>query len=269
MLNRIFDPAMKIAAPMVFPGAGRDVRPVEVERGLTAGERLVMAPTSADEQVAMVLRAPPGVLLTAPPEVPMRCTLFLYGNAMVLADTPQIRAVLADDGAGVVCVDYVGYGLSPGAPSERGCYRAAHAALEAAEQIAGPGGVDVVGWSLGSAVALQLAASRDVRRLVLLSPMSGVAPYVLAPVRLAGSALRYLGPFAGPGRAAKVRCPVLLISGTADELTPTSMAQDLAAAFRARPGDPGTDLMLVDGARHNDLFSHSEIWHRTLAFVGG
>ncbi|MFI7585667.1 alpha/beta hydrolase [Spongisporangium articulatum] len=252
MFDALVDAGLRTTG-LVFPGAAREV----TDPGLAPGEELVRTATAASgEEVALVTRPGPG----------HRATVFLYGNAMVMADTGPVRRVLGDDRATVVCVDYVGYGLSPGTPGEGGCYRAAHAAFDHAESLVGAGNVDVVGWSLGSAVALELATRRSPGRLVLLSPMSGVSGYVLSPLRLQGTPLRRLGPFAGVGRAARVRCDVLLVSGTDDRLTPTWMARDLAAQFERRPG-LRTELMLVDGAQHNDLFSYPQVWRRTLSFL--
>jgi hypothetical protein len=249
-------PVRRRVSSMVFPGSSVPITARQVQAGLRAGEQRQDVRTSRGERVGIVHR---------PPSVPGRYVLFLYGNAMTVADTPPIRAVLASDGAGVVCVDYLGYGLSEGEPTEGGCYRAAHAALDVIEQQFGaaPGSVDVVGWSLGSAVGLQVASHRAVNRLVLMSPFAGLAPYLLGPLRLQHTPLRRLGPFAGANRVNQVRCPVLLITGTADEVTPPWMARDLAAGL---PGSP--ELVLIPGAGHNDLFAQPAVWRRALDFLG-
>jgi uncharacterized protein len=249
-------PVRRRVSQLVFPGSTVPVTARQVRAGLRNGEERRDLRTSRGEQIAVVHR---------PPEGSGRYVLFLYGNAMTMADTAPIRAVLASEGSGVVCVDYVGYGLSPGEPSEGGCYRAAHAALTMIEQDLGvkPGTVDVVGWSLGSAVSLHVASHRAVNRLVLMSPFAGIAPYLLGPLRLQHTPLRRLGPFAGARRVGKVSCPVLLITGDADDLTPPWMAKDLAA------GLPGTaELVLIPGAGHNDLFAQPTVWRRALDFIG-
>jgi pimeloyl-ACP methyl ester carboxylesterase len=248
---------------VVFPGAAVPVTEREVAGSLAPGEELAEARTTRGERVAVVHRPPSGGT------TPGGHVLFLYGNAMTLADTPAIRQVLGHRGHGVLCLDYLGYGLSEGTPSEGGCYRAAHAGLTLLEERYGaaPGGVDVVGWSLGSAVALHVASRREVRSLTLLSPFSGVAAYALGVARLGGlrrTPLGGAGPFAGVRRAARVRCPVLLVSGELDAVTPPAMARDLAAAMgdRAR-------LVPIPGTGHNDLFSRPETWVEVHRFLAG
>jgi pimeloyl-ACP methyl ester carboxylesterase len=247
---------------VVFPGAAVRVTRGQVEAGLAPYEVLTETRTSRDERVAVVHRAP-----TAGAPSPARHVLFLYGNAMTLADTPPLRHVLAHRGHGVLCLDYLGYGLSAGSPTEAGCYRAAHAGLAFLERSGvAPRDVDVVGWSLGSAVALHVASRRDVRSLTLLSPFSGVAPYALGVARLGrlgGTPLGAAGPFAGVRRAAAVRCPTLLVSGAEDRLTPPVMARALAGALGER-----ARLVMLPGTGHNDLFGRSQTWvevHRHIA----
>jgi pimeloyl-ACP methyl ester carboxylesterase len=248
---------------VVFPGAGVPVTRERVEGALAPHEVLTEARTSRGERVAVVHRPP-----TDAGPGPHRYVLFLYGNAMTLADTPPLRHVLAHRGHGVLCLDYLGYGLSEGSPTESGCYRAAHAGLSLLHERYGaaPHDVDVVGWSLGSAVGLHVASRRDVRSLTLLSPFSGVASYALGAARLGrlgGTPLGAAGPFAGVRRAAAVRCPSLLVSGESDRVTPPAMARALAAALGER-----ARLVVVPGAGHNDLFSRPQTWVEVHHFLG-
>jgi pimeloyl-ACP methyl ester carboxylesterase len=253
--------AVRRASSLVFPGSARRVTEPDLVATLRQGEELLATTTSRGEHVAVVRR---------PPEAAPRYRLFLYGNGMVMADTAPIRAVLADGGAGVLCVDYLGYGLSEPAriPTETGCYRAAHAALDllSTRFAVASAEVDVVGWSLGSAVALQVASRRPVRRLVLMSPFAGIAPFVAGQVRLdralTRSRLGRFGPFAGAGRVRHVTAPTLLITGGDDVTTPPWMASDLQAGLPA-----GTELVRVPGAGHNDLFSQPVVWRRVLEFL--
>lgn len=254
--------AARRAFSVVYPGAMRSVTEPQLVATLRPGEELLAASTSRGEHVAVV-RRPPAATSS-------RHTLFLYGNAMVMADTAPVRAVLGDDGAGVTCVDYLGYGRSePGrVPTETGCYRSAHAALDLLSARFGVSSseVDVVGWSLGSAVALQVASRRPVRRLVLMSPFAGIAPFVAGQVRLdrvlTRSRLGRFGPFAGAGRTGRVTAPTLLVTGTDDVTTPSWMAEDLMI------GLPSTaELMRVPDTGHNDLFTRPVVWKRILSFL--
>lgn len=240
----------------MFPGAAVAVDPEKIRAGLGPGETLQETLTSRSERVFLIRRAP---------RRGKSHVLFLYGNAMTLADTADLREALSRNGHGVVCVDYPGFGLSEGTPSEAGCYRAADAALSVLEERYGvpAWAVDIVGWSLGSAVALQAASQRQVRKLALLSPFSGVATVLLGILGLPETPLGRIGPFAGARRASRVTCPTLMISGELDRMTPTSMAHDLLARIPAP-----AELVIVPGVGHNDLFAAPEVWQRLLRFLG-
>jgi pimeloyl-ACP methyl ester carboxylesterase len=237
----------------VFPGSLLRVDRADVERGLLPGEELTLTRTDRGEDVAVVHRPPPSG---------GHWVVFLYGNAMTLRDTADIRARLAAAGHGVLCPDYLGYGLSGGTADEAGCYRSADAALSYLDGRFGAGAADVtvVGWSLGSAVALDVAARTPLRRLVLLSPLTGVSTAVLSRLRLRG--LPEVGPFGMAGKAARVGCPTLLVVGAADRLTPAPMARVLAA----RLGDRAT-LEVVPGTGHSDLLDRQPVWDLVLDFI--
>ena len=72
-------------------------------------------------------------------------------------------------------VAYRGYGASGGRPGERALTRDAVALHDLVAARHPDGAVDVVGRSLGSGVAMQLAARRPVRRLVLVTPFDSMA----------------------------------------------------------------------------------------------
>ena len=66
--------------------------------------------------------------------------------------------IFRDMGYHVMLVDYPGYGLSQGSPSEQGCYDAGQAAYDyiLARPDVDAGRIVIAGWSLGSGVAIEL-----------------------------------------------------------------------------------------------------------------
>ncbi|MFQ5691117.1 MAG: alpha/beta hydrolase [Gemmatimonadota bacterium] len=90
--------------------------------------------------------------------------IFFHGNAGHIGPRGEIGAGLSRLGFDVLLPDYRGYGLSEGKPSELGLYRDAEAAYVYALRRSGGSAETllVVGNSLGSAVAAELAARRPV-----------------------------------------------------------------------------------------------------------
>jgi pimeloyl-ACP methyl ester carboxylesterase len=84
---------------------------------------------------------------------------------------PELGARFPDHTSYLVA--YRGYGASGGTPSEPSLTTDALAVHDHAVE-RHPGGVDVVGRSLGSGVAMQVAVRRPVQRLVLITPFDSL-----------------------------------------------------------------------------------------------
>jgi pimeloyl-ACP methyl ester carboxylesterase len=183
---------------------------------------------------------------------------------MTLGGTAHVRQRLGNAGYGVVCVEYPGYGVSSGAPSEQGCYRAADAAITYLQREASAtlDQLALVGWSLGSAVAMDQASRRTVRAQVLLSPLTSLFAATLDLARL-GRAAFSAGPFNSLSKAKSVDCPTLIVSGTNDMLTRPWMANNLTRAMGRR-----ARLINLSGVGHNNmLIAGDRLWDIVIDFL--
>ncbi len=160
----------------------------------------------------------------------------------------------------IYLMHYRGYGGSTGKPSERALVADALALFD--EVHAQHDDVVVVGTSLGSGVAIQLASQRPVSRLVLVTPYdsilniaSGRFPYF--PVRWL-----LLDTFESWRYAAAVSAPTLIMAAENDESIPRASTEALAARFKAGVAT----LKVVAGAGHNSISASPE-YARMLADV--
>jgi uncharacterized protein len=239
---------------MIYPGASRSVDVEQVKRTLQPGEELVWQETARDERIGLIIRPPSGQ---------QGWIVFFYGNGMTVADTGGIRLLVGSTGYGVVCVEYAGFGISSGSPSEHGCYRSADAAIAYLQQAQTTlDQVTLIGWSLGSAVAIDLASRRDVRAQVLLSPLTSLFATALDLLHL-GKTTFAIGPFDALSRARSVTCPTLIVSGSEDALTRPWMANELTKAM----GSHARQVNL-SGVGHNDMFSSGDrLWNVVADFL--
>ena len=178
--------------------------------------------------------------------------LYLHGNGGNLGDRRRRLARFAGLGWGALMVEWRGYGGNPGQPSEAGLLRDAHAALAALQAEGyGQGRIVVWGESLGTAVAVALAAEQPdaLGALVLEMPFTSLAdlaalhfPWVPAPRLL----LR--DRYDTRTTIARVTAPVLILAGSEDRLTPPAMAEALAAAATAP-----VEYWVAQGAGHEEL----------------
>jgi pimeloyl-ACP methyl ester carboxylesterase len=135
--------SLNLLSTVIYPGASRPVDVEHVRRTLRPGEELAWQESTRGERIGLIIRLPSGG---------QGWIVFFYGNGMTVVRTWHIRQLLGSMGYGVACVEYAGYGVSSGAPSEYGCYRSADAAVAYLQQqaLATLDQVTLIGWSLGN-----------------------------------------------------------------------------------------------------------------------
>ncbi|MCU0800942.1 MAG: alpha/beta hydrolase [Rhodobacteraceae bacterium] len=197
------------------------------------------------------------------PATPGRPTiLFLHGNAGEVADRAPRFAAYRAAGFGAAFLSYRGYGASSGSPTEAGLFQDARAAYYwLLAQGINAADLAIVGESLGTGVAVKLAASVPAGALVLGAPFSAAsdvaaAAYPWLPVRLLMQ-----DQFRSIDEIAFVTAPLLVLHGTDDAVIPLSQGQRL---FDAASGDK-TFIALPD-AGHEVLFDPA-LWAAEMTFL--
>jgi fermentation-respiration switch protein FrsA (DUF1100 family) len=155
--------------------------------------------------------------------------LYFHGNGDFLAGFfGRFRELIAD-GTGIVAVSYRGYAGSSGSPSEQGLLRDAAAAYGFAAARYGADRIVAWGFSLGTGVAVALAADEPVGKLILEAPFTSTAD-VAAPLFWYMPVRRLMrDPFRSDQRIARVRVPLLVMHGTNDPVIPISLGERLFA----------------------------------------
>jgi pimeloyl-ACP methyl ester carboxylesterase len=181
--------------------------------------------------------------------------LVFHGNGYVLEDmVGDELARLRQVGANLMLIDYRGYGSStPLSPNEKTIDEDAAAALDylLRDRMIPSGKVFVLGRSIGSGPATHLARSNQrLGGLILESPFSSIddATAGFWYCRIYPVALILRTHFDNLTKIKSVKAPVLIISGTADTLTPTWTADKLFAQAHQPK-----QIYMVPGAGHDDL----------------
>ena len=170
--------------------------------------------------------------------------IYCHGNAEDITSSSDFFDMFALDGYTVAAVDYPGYGLSDGKPDEEGCYRNVHRLYDWLVETRGfsPENIAVIGFSIGTGPAVELAASKKVGALIL------EAAYLSAPRIMTGWRVLLIDPFPNIERIDKIHCPLLAIHGTADSIIPFSHGKRLFDLAK----EPKL-FVPVEGADHNDF----------------
>ncbi|MGH7546745.1 MAG: alpha/beta hydrolase [Gemmatimonadales bacterium] len=198
---------------------------------------------------------------------PSPALVWFYGNGENIASIWPILRDFQPPGAALLAVDYPGYGGSEGRATEAGMYAAADAAYGAvaARPEVDSNRIYVYGRSLGSAAATYAATRHRVAGLILESPFTNAAEMTRETYRILPRFILRLS-LDNLSRIREVRCPVLVLHGTADRLVPTQMGLKVAAAASGP-----VEVVLIHGSGHNETYDVGgrEYRDKVWAFVDG
>jgi fermentation-respiration switch protein FrsA (DUF1100 family) len=187
------------------------------------------------------------------PQAATRPTIiYFYGNGGAIAwsmiEFDRFRRLDAN----CLIPDFVGFGMSSGKPSEVNLYATADASYD---YLIHRGDIDSkkiisMGWSIGGAVAVDLASRKPAAGLVTFNAfttMPAVA-HLMLPWFPTSLFLKYR--FDNATKIAGISCPVLICNGLKDTLVPATMADELARLAKG----PVTRVT-IKSADHNNIFS--------------
>jgi uncharacterized protein len=188
------------------------------------------------------------ILWHVPAKPDCRVVLYFHGNGDSLAWLVGHFREITADGTGLVAVSYRGYAGSSGSPSEAGLLNDAAAAYDFVRARYAPGRIVPWGFSLGSGVAVALAADHPVGGLILEAPYTSIAD-------VAAAAFPYLpvrhlvrDSFHSDQRIARVTAPLLIMHGAEDPTIPIALGKRLFALAN----EPKQFVAFPQGG-HNDL----------------
>lgn len=197
---------------------------------------------------------------------PQPAVLFLHGNGENLETLRHsgLYDQLGALGVRFLVLDYPGYGRSEGTPSEKSLVAAAQAGVAHLREQHPESPVVVFGWSLGAAVAIQVAAREEglLSGLILASAWDDLPELAAAffPRWLVKITLvdRYDSLAAAP----ELSCPVLMLHGRRDRIVAIEHGRRL---YEALP--PGARWLELPGAGHNDLLGQPDVWREIADFL--
>lgn len=180
-----------------------------------------------------------------------KTVIYHGGNAEDLAGHCEVMMEGLD--ANVLLVNYRGYGQSEGRPGEKEMVADGIAIFDlfCTEKCVDPSNVFLMGRSLGTGVAIQVAAARTgIAGLILVTPYESIAAiahfqYPWLPIE---RMLRH--PFRSIDVAPKIKTPALVLLAEFDEVIPVESGRKLGEAL----GGPREIITLPTG--HNDINEH-------------
>lgn len=201
---------------------------------------------------AVTLKTSDGLDLAAhwrAPDKGRPAVVWFHGNGGSLEGATNETRLLARNGYGVLLVSYRGYGGNGGSPGEEGFYRDGRAAMALLEAQGIPAQRTVIiGNSIGSGTAVQMAAEHDAAALILVSPFTSLADVAARAMPIVPVRWLLKDGFDNAAKLPGLDLPILVLHGDADAVVPFELGEALARS------NPGADFRRFEGAGHDLSF---------------
>jgi uncharacterized protein len=199
----------------------------------------------------------------APPRDDKPVIVYFHGNGGALRYRADRFRKLVHGGVGLVALEYRGFGGNDGSPTEGGLIADGEAAYAFAAAHYPARQIVLWGESLGTAIAVMLAAEKPVGRVILEAPFTSAAAvaashYWYMPVRLLMK-----DQYRSDEAIGKITAPVLILHGMHDRTVPFAMGERMFELTSA----PKHIVRFIDGD-HEDLDVHGAL-HAVGRFLAG
>jgi uncharacterized protein len=232
-----------IQARLLFPGAFMPVPPGIEIKGRELGLEPILLETRDGESLHLLHRSPA-------PGRPV--VLVFHGNASYPEDYGFLYLDWLVEGYGIVAPVARGYPRSSGAPQGEDMLADALEIFDWIAKTHPANPVVVLGQSLGTGQAIHVAARREVRGAILISPFLSMLSLVQERVAWVPAGLLLASPFRSDLEAGNVRAPVLIFHGGRDSLIPIAQGRALARLMKA----PVAFEEIPEAGHAEGLFGH-------------
>jgi uncharacterized protein len=200
----------------VFP-IPQTVRTAPEAAGFPEAEEHILTTADGENVIVWHVPAKPGHAVV----------LYFPGNGDFLAGRVSRFRGMTADGSGLVALSYRGYAGSSGRPSERGLLLDAAAAYAFTAARYRADRIVAWGFSLGSGVAVALAAEQPVGKLILEAPYTSIVDVAASLFRIVPVRWLMRDQFRSDERIARIAAPLLIMHGARDPAIPITMGERL------------------------------------------
>ena len=161
-------------------------------------------------------------------------------------------------------LNYRGYGKSEGSPTEKALF---DDALKVFDKITAqlnipPEKVILLGWSLGTGVAVHVASRRNVSKVILTTPFDSIINVFKKYVPILPLRLLIRHPFDSVFIADKIKAPVLMFLAENDKTIPFQSSINLANHITAP-----LNIITIKDAGHNDIHCYGQYYSAINDFI--
>ncbi len=233
ILSLLFHPRSELGGFSSHAGSVEDVT-IPVDDGIIIGAKMHFADKSAP------------------------VILYFHGNGEIVSDYDDLGPIYVKMGLNFFPVDYRGYGRSSGSPTVSGMMHDSHSIFKWIKQWLRQGGysgaIIVMGRSLGSASALELAAhyENEIDGLIVESGFANIIPLLrLVGIDVDGLGISEKDDLQNIEKIRGFEKPVLIIHSEYDHIIPFSDGQALYNAAESQ----NKKFLKIPDADHNTIFA--------------
>lgn len=182
--------------------------------------------------------------------------LFFHGNGEIASDYDDTAPMYTELGMNLVIAEYRGYGRSEGAPSASAimadCHTIFNHVLKMLSKQGRSGPLLVMGRSLGSAPAIELAASysEHLKGLIIESGFAMTLPLLLAlGIDIKEKGLIEQDGFQNAQKIGRITMPTFILHAQYDQIIPVASAEILQSQSAAK----SKEFHMVPNADHNTI----------------
>lgn len=197
------------------------------------------------------------IRFTVPDSIRKGVVLYYHGNKENIEHYASLASNFTNNQYEVWMMDYPGFGKSTGECTEKKLYEDAALVYQMARSGFSKDSIIIYGKSIGTGIATWLASVKDCKKLILESPYYSMD--ALLQHYLFIYPMQWLSKYHFPSNEylPKVEVPVTIFHGTDDEVIPFKQAEKL------KKNHPETELIEIEGGKHNDLTNFS-LYHTKL-----
>ncbi len=189
-----------------------------------------------------------------PPEEGQPVFLFFPGNALGLSVYEWRYRLWLEGGAGFLAVGYRGFSGSTGKPTEAGLAMDAEAAWDWLAARYPAQRIVINGYSLGTGVAVRLAATHPAKALVLEAPYTSTADVARPHFSWLPIDALMQDRFDSRKLIGAIHMPIMIVHGDRDQTIPFALGQ---ALYEAAPAPKR--FLHMKGVDHNGITTDAEI----------
>jgi pimeloyl-ACP methyl ester carboxylesterase len=189
-------------------------------------------------------------------------TLYFHGNAGSLRSWGSLSEEILPLSFDLFIPDYRGFGKSTGKMSEKALHADAKLAYDYLRKQYPAEKIIVYGRSIGTGIAVKLASEQPAAALVLETPYTNLVDLAKAHYPMLPASLLLSYTLRSDEWINQVKCPVLIMHGTADQVVPYALGKKLA-----EKAGSAASFVSIPGGSHNNLSAYPEYFAALTSFL--